>query len=136
MGNVRVSGVSAVVAALLLSGGCAAQRVGHASGAELQAAGVESVIVSEQSAGALARCFESQARLLPMSSLRYEPDLQQTTYRLAGYGLWLEEASFRDLPAGGAEVRFRHAGNYDARWLENVERDRLEPLRRCAAGAA
>lgn len=128
--------VGALVLALAIaSAGCAAPRVGHAHASEFAAQAVEVVVGSPRPAGAVARCFETEARMLPLSVLRYEPDLQQTTYRLHGYGLWLEEAAFRDLPGGGSEVRFRHAGNYDRRWLANVEADRLAPLRRCAAEA-
>lgn len=122
---------AAALTALAVSSGCAAPRVGQGA-ADFEATAKEVVLQSPRTAGALARCFETEARLLPLSVLRYEPDLDQTTYRLQGYGLWFEEASFRDLEGGGSEVRFRHAANYDRRWLENVQVDRLAPLRECA----
>lgn len=130
MRNVSIA-VTSVTTAILMSG-CAAPRVGHSAASEFATQAVEIVLASSGSAGEVARCFENEARLLPLSSIRYEPDLQQTTYRLQGFGLWLEQASFRDLPQGGSEVQFRYAQNYDRRWLQNVERDRLAPLRRCA----
>jgi hypothetical protein len=123
---------AAALASVVLSSGCAAPRVGQENAADFAAHSTEVVLRSPRAAGAVARCFETEARLLPLSVVRYEPDLNQTIYRLQGYGLWLEQASFRDLAAGGSEVRFRHAANYDARWLENVEEDRLAPLRHCA----
>lgn len=125
--------LAAVVAAGTLSA-CAAPRVGYPDRAALLAEGEEVVLVGASPAAALARCFEIEARLLPFSVVRWEPDIAQTTYRLQGFGLWLEEASFRDRPEGGAEIRYRYPANYDARWREGLERDRLEPLRRCAAG--
>jgi hypothetical protein len=120
------------LASVVLSSGCAARRVGQENAADFAAHSIEVVLRSPRTAGAVARCFETEARLLPLSVVRYEPDLNQTIYRLQGYGLWLEQTSFRDLAAGGSEVRFRHAANYDGRWLENVEEDRLAPLRHCA----
>jgi hypothetical protein len=123
---------AALLVTVLAASGCAAPRVGHDSAAAFAAGAVEERVLSAAPSGALARCFETEARLLPFSAVRYEPDLEQVTYRLQGHGLWLEEASFVDRPGGGSEARFRYADNYTARWRTTVERDRLAPLRNCA----
>ncbi|TAD91648.1 MAG: hypothetical protein EAZ99_03115 [Alphaproteobacteria bacterium] len=122
----------ASLTAVSLLAACAAQRVGYGDRATLLAEGDSVVIASTLSAAALARCFETDATLLPLSVVRLEPDLGRSLYRLQGFGLWLEEAIFRDLPTGGSEVQYHWPANYDARWRSQLERDRLGPLRACA----
>ncbi|MFY7776939.1 MAG: hypothetical protein ACOVQ8_01565 [Elstera sp.] len=88
-------------------------------------------LTSSAPAAQVARCFETQARLLPLSTITYEADTRLYRYRLKAYDLWLEEAEFSDTATGGSEVRFRYATNYDAGWRKMLERDRLGPLKAC-----
>jgi hypothetical protein len=88
-------------------------------------------LTSQAPAAQVARCFETQARLLPLSTVTYEADTRLYRYRLKTYDLWLEEAEFSDTATGGSQVRFRYAANYDAGWRRMLERDRLGPLKAC-----
>ncbi|MFY8106803.1 MAG: hypothetical protein ACOVKO_07790 [Elstera sp.] len=88
-------------------------------------------LTSTVPAAQVARCFEAQARLLPLSTVTYEADTRLYRYRLKAYDLWLEEAEFSDKSTGGSHVQFRYAANYDAGWRSMLERDRLAPLKAC-----
>lgn len=90
-------------------------------------------LASPAPAAQIARCFETRARLLPLSTVTYEADLRLYRYRLKAYDLWLEEAEFSDIASGGSRVQFRYAANYDNGWRAMLERDRLAPLKACVA---
>ena len=125
--------ISVTLVTLFTLAACAASKVGE-KGAEAFYASAQTVLLtSARPAAEVFRCFESRARLLPTSHVRFAPDLGGYLYRLQAYDLWLEEAIFIDKPTGGSEARFRFAANYDQGWREMLERDRLAPLRGCAA---
>lgn len=88
-------------------------------------------LTSAAPAAQVARCFEAQARLLPLSTITYEADTRLYRYRLRAYDLWLEDAEFSDRTTGGSQVQFRYAANYDDGWRRMLERDRLGPLKAC-----
>lgn len=126
--------LSLLASLLFALSACAAARVGEI-GPDAFDAGAQTVLLSSsRSSAEVARCFDERALLLPTSQVRFEPDLKRHVYVLRAHDLWLEHATFTDLAAGGSEVRFRFAANYDLRWRQMMERDRLDPLRRCAAG--
>lgn len=86
---------------------------------------------------ALARCFENNAALLPMSDFRADAGSAAVTYRLRGFGFTFEEIDFfadgESNPAG-SRVVVRLAPGVNAKWRRDFERDRMTPLRNCAAG--
>lgn len=109
----------------------AAPQVGEKTAGEFTQHAETLTFTSTQPAARVARCFEREARLLPLSTLVYEADTRIFRYRLKAYDLWLEEAEFSDDPLGGSRVLFRHAGNYDTGWRTMLTRDRLDPLKAC-----
>jgi hypothetical protein len=77
-----------------------------------------------------AQCFEDRAKLLPMSTFSRDASTTTFTCRLRVADLWFEE--IRIMPeGGGSRAEWRIAPNLDAKWLDQLERDRMGPLRQC-----
>jgi hypothetical protein len=113
--------------------GCAVPESGIRNPAEFEARAVRSEVPSRRPAPEVARCFEQTAVLLPYSTVTADVDGKGATYRLRGLGQSFEEIRFRSDGRGSvAEVLV--APGLDAGWQTGLERDRLGPLRLCAAG--
>jgi hypothetical protein len=80
----------------------------------------------------VARCFEDQAALLPMTSFIPDEAAGRTTYRLRGFGYTFEEIEFART-ATGSQATIFIAPNLNDRWHQDFERDRGATLNACAA---
>ena len=119
-------------AALLFLAACAQAQTGYQDPAEFAARAARVEIASAKSAPDLAACFRDRALLLPGSTLLADTDGKGATYTLRAAGFTFEEIRFR--PAGrGSVATVLTAPGAGKTFQADFERDRLDPLRRCAA---
>jgi hypothetical protein len=120
------------LAALLVLAACAQVQTGFQDPAEFAARAARVEVASPKSAPVLAACFRDRALLLPGSTLLADPDGKGATYTLRVAGYSFEEIRFR--PSGmGSVATVLTAPDAGQSFRADFERDRLEPLRRCAA---
>lgn len=113
--------------------GCATRESGIRDPERFRTVAERTTLVSSRAHTDVAGCFRDTAALLPMTTFVEVSDTR-TTYRLRGYGFTFEEIDF-DAAPGGTEVTVMLAPGVNPRWRRDFARDRLEPLRACAAGA-
>jgi hypothetical protein len=120
------------IIALLFLAACAQVQTGFQDPAEFASRAARVEISSAKSAPELAACFRDRALLLPGSTLLADRDGQGATYTLRAAGFTFEEIRFR--PAGSGSVAIvLTAPDAGKTFSADFERDRLNPLRRCAA---
>lgn len=120
---------------LVLAAGCAAPESGVRDPADFTARADRTTIASPRPAAEVAACFEREAAHLPGAAFAAAPD-GGATYTLRGFGYTFEQALFEPNPAGGSTATVLLAPGLNARWREDFARDRLAPLRACAAAGA
>lgn len=125
--------IAFTLAIALLTSACATpDRAGVRNPEFFRQVATQTALESARPALDVARCFEEQATLLPMSAFVRDDAADLTTYRLRGFGFTFEEIDFRATP-GGSRMTIFIAPNVNAKWREDFERDRGGPLRECAA---
>jgi hypothetical protein len=121
-----------IALALLLSACATPDRAGVRNPEFFRQVATQSSLESTRPAAEVARCFEEQAALLPMTSFVRDEAAGVTTYRLRGFGYTFEEIDFQTV-ASGSRMTIFIAPNVNAKWREDFERDRRTPLEACAA---
>ena len=120
-----------LIATVALMAACTAPESGIRSPAEFAERANRTEVTSARPALTVARCFQDTAALLPFSSMLTDADGKGATYRLRGYGFSFEEIRFRPAAAGSLATVLVAPG-VNARWMADLERDRLAALRACA----
>lgn len=122
------------IALTLLATACAtAKESGIRDPQRFRAIAETTRLTSTQAPEKVARCFEDQAALLPMTRFIKDEATNTTTYRLRGYGYTFEEIDFVARADGGAEITTFLAPGVNAKWRADFEAGRLAVLRGCAA---
>lgn len=84
----------------------------------------------------VARCWKRDGRFVPLfSRFTGNPKSQPFVYRLTEGGRLYERITLTRDAQGLAVATVEISPRYDAGWSAMVERDRLEPLRRCLGPA-
>jgi hypothetical protein len=97
---------------------------------------VTSQLTSSRPAEDVARCWKRDGRFVPIfSRFTGSPKGQPYVYRLAEGGRLYERITLSPDAQGFAVATVEISPRYDAGWSAMVERDRLEPLRRCLGPA-
>jgi len=115
---------------LLLLAACSANKVGVEGYQQFaQTAKTESV-TSNKSYTDFARCFEQNAKLYPLTEVKYIVARNEAVYELAAYGWWFETIQF--VPQGaGSVAHIRLAHNYDEKWMRDFRKDRYPAIVSC-----
>lgn len=111
-------------------GACSANKVGVEGYQQFtQTAKVETV-TSHKPYADFARCFEQNAKLYPLTEVKYIAARNEAVYELAGYGWWFETIQFVPQSAGSvAQIRLAH--NYDEKWMSDFRKDRYPAILSC-----
>lgn len=125
-----MTALSLASALIITLAGCAARPAGSNGVDAFVNDSVPVLLSGPRAAVEAAQCFEEQAKFLPLSEFSRDPGNGQFTYRLRLTGLWFEQVRITPQDAG-SQAELRVAPNLDAKWLAQLERDRLAPLRRC-----
>jgi hypothetical protein len=127
---------TSILALSLLATACATpDRAGVRNPEFFRKVAVQTEVESTRSYAEVARCFEAQAALLPLSVFVTDDAGSRITYRLRGFGYTFEEIEFAATPNGSRATVFI-APNLNAKWHEDFAKDRDAPLKACAADKA
>jgi hypothetical protein len=109
---------------------CSANKVGIKGYQEFTETATVESLTSEKSYTDFARCFEQNAKLYPLSEVKYIEARNEAVYELAGYGWWFETIQFVPQDKGSV-ANIRLANNYDEKWMNDFRKDRYTALLKC-----
>ncbi len=115
---------------LLLLTACSANKVGIEGYTQFQQRSYLETVASQKDYNDFARCFEQNAKLFPLTQVKYIPARQEAVYEMAGYGWWFETVRFAPQP-GGSVAEIRLAANYDEKWMKSFRQDRYTAILNC-----
>jgi len=129
----RFAALSVVLAASCLSA-CAPLAKGVSGYDNFLSQTSATVLKGPESAAVAAKCFENNARFLPLSEFSRDSAEGSFTYRLRVAGVWYEQVVIApDSTGSRAEMRLSPA--LDARWQADFSRDRAAVAARCLSPA-
>jgi hypothetical protein len=121
--------IISIVGILILSA-CSANKVGVKGYREFTETSAVESLTSEKSYTDFARCFEQNAKLYPLTEVKYIEANKEAIYELKGYGWWFETIQFVPLDKGSV-ANIRLANNYDKKWMNDFRKDRYTALLNC-----